>query len=112
MEQAAPSPDRGFELILMDIHMPEVDGLDATRAILKFFGDAAVGEGGRPPIIALTANAFPEDREQYLKAGLDDYLAKPFEREDLDVMLEKWTEAPFGVVKTGAHATGGGAFCA
>ncbi len=112
VESAAKASDRGFELILMDIHMPEVDGLDATRAILKFFGDAAVGEGGRPPIIALTANAFPEDREQYLNAGLDDYLAKPFEREDLDVMLEKWTEAPFGVVKTGARATGGGAFCA
>jgi len=101
-----------FELILMDIHMPEIDGLDATRAILKLYGDAPVGENGRPPIIALTANAFPEDREQYLEAGLDDYLAKPFEREDLDGLLEKWTEAPFGVVKPGAHANGGGAFCA
>ncbi|MEM8743021.1 MAG: ATP-binding protein [Pseudomonadota bacterium] len=112
VESAATSPDQGFELILMDIHMPEVDGLDATRAILKVYGDSPVGENGRPPIVALTANAFPEDREQYLNAGLDDYLAKPFEREDLDVLLEKWTQAPYGVVKSGARATGGGAFCA
>ncbi|MDA7947998.1 MAG: ATP-binding protein [Hyphomicrobiaceae bacterium] len=112
VESTAAGRDQGFELILMDIHMPEVDGLDATRAILKVYGDASVGEQGRPPIVALTANAFPEDREQYLNAGLDDYLAKPFEREDLDALLEKWTVAPYGVVKSGTRVTGGGAFCA
>lgn len=100
-----------FDLILMDIHMPEVDGLDATRQIIELYDGAAAGKG-RPPIIALTANAFPEDREQYLNAGLDDYLAKPFEREELGALLQKWTESPIGQVKQGQHAIGGGATCA
>ena len=98
----------GFDLILMDIHMPEMDGMDATREIIKLYDGAAAGSDGRPPIIALTANAFPEDREEYLEAGLDDYLAKPFEREDLDEVLDKWTIEPVGHVKNGAYANGGG----
>ncbi|MCK5090442.1 MAG: response regulator, partial [Hyphomicrobiaceae bacterium] len=76
------------------------------------YDNGPASSSGRPPIIALTANAFPEDREQYLEAGLDDYLAKPFEREDLDALLEKWTQEPVGQVKHGSHATGGGASCA
>jgi PAS domain S-box-containing protein len=111
--KAAFSSNGGsYDLVLMDIHMPEMDGLDATRIILELYDGAPAERGGRPPIIALTANAFPEDREQYLKAGLDDYLAKPFEREDLDALLEKWTIDPVGEVKNGAHASGGGASCA
>ena len=85
-----------FDLILMDIHMPDMDGIEATQAI-KAIGGAAE----RPPVIALTANAFPEDREQYLDAGLDDYLAKPFEKDELEAVLAKWTEEPIGRVKTG-----------
>lgn len=108
---AASSGDNGFALILMDIHMPEVDGIDAARQILELHGHAAPGEG-RPPIIALTANAFPEDREQYLEAGLDDYLAKPFEREELSALLQKWTEQPVGEVNPGLQAGSGGAHCA
>ncbi len=109
---AFSSEDGQFDLVLMDIHMPEMDGLDATRIILELYDGAPATNGTRPPIIALTANAFPEDREQYLKAGLDDYLAKPFEREDLDALMEKWTVEPVGQVKNGAHASGGGASCA
>lgn len=109
---AFSSADGRFDLILMDIHMPEMDGLEATRIILELYKGAPADNSGRPPIIALTANAFPEDRERYLDAGLDDYLAKPFEREDLDVLLEKWTIEPVGQVKNGAHASGGGASCA
>ena len=45
---------------------------------------------GRPPIVALTANAFAEDRDAYLQAGLDDYLAKPFEKADLAALLARW----------------------
>lgn len=101
-----------FDLILMDIHMPEMDGLDATREICELYADASPGAGRRPPIVALTANAFPEDREQYLEAGLDDYLAKPFEREELDTLLEKWTIEPIGRLKRAAQANGGGANCA
>ncbi|MEE9588251.1 MAG: ATP-binding protein [Hyphomicrobiaceae bacterium] len=109
---AFSSPNGRFDLILMDIHMPEMDGLEATRKILELYDNGPASSSGRPPIIALTANAFPEDREQYLEAGLDDYLAKPFEREDLDALLEKWTQEPVGQVKHGSHATGGGASCA
>ena len=111
--RAAFSSQQGhFDLILMDIHMPEMDGLDATREILQLYDRCAAGENGRPPIIALTANAFPEDREQYLEAGLDDYLAKPFDRDELDALLEKWTEQPIGQVKRLSKANSGGASCA
>jgi CheY-like chemotaxis protein len=89
---------------MMDIHMPGMDGLEATR-VIRTLQDA--GNGARLPIIALTANAFPEDRLQYIDAGLDDYLAKPFEREDLAAILAKWTEEPVGKVKAE-----GGANCA
>ena len=51
--------------------------------------DARPGEG-RPPIVALTANAFAEDRNAYLEAGLDDYLAKPFEKADLAALFARW----------------------
>jgi CheY-like chemotaxis protein len=99
----AEGPSGRFDLVLMDIHMPDMDGIEATRAI------RALGEGSadRLPIIALTANAFPEDRRQYLQAGLDDYLAKPFEREDIAAILVMWTEEPIGKVKME-----GGANCA
>jgi CheY-like chemotaxis protein len=112
VKAAFSSPGGRFDLILMDIHMPEMDGLEATRKILELYDNSPASSSGRPPIIALTANAFPEDREQYLEAGLDDYLAKPFEREELDALLEKWTQEPVGQVKHGTHATGGGASCA
>ncbi len=109
---AYSSADGCFDMILMDIHMPEMDGMDATREIIKLYDGASPSADGRPPIIALTANAFPEDREEYLEAGLDDYLAKPFEREEMDRLLEKWTVEPIGEVKNGSYATDGGAYCA
>jgi CheY-like chemotaxis protein len=82
--------DRPYDLVLMDAHMPVLDGLKATRAIKALYatqdGDAAVA----PPIVAVTANAFDEDRRQCLEAGMDDYLAKPFDRQALSRVLEKW----------------------
>ncbi len=74
---AAP-PERPFDVILMDVHMPDVDGLEAARRIRS--REAA---GCRVPIIALTANAFEEDRQECLASGMDDYLSKPFEPEDM-----------------------------
>jgi CheY-like chemotaxis protein len=80
----------GFDLVLMDIHMPDMDGVEAARRIRALYPqDARPGEG-RPPIVALTANAFAEDRGHYLKAGLDDYLAKPFEKSDLAELFARW----------------------
>jgi len=76
-----------FDVILMDIQMPEVDGLEATAAIR-----AHEVQGGeqRLPIIALTASALEGDRERCLAAQLDDYLAKPFTQKQLVLVLARW----------------------
>ena len=70
-----------FDLILMDVQMPEVDGLEATRRIIAEMGDA------RPRIVALTANALSEDRASTAAAGMDGYLAKPLRRDELAAAL-------------------------
>jgi PAS domain S-box-containing protein len=90
VRQRLEGSDPPFDLVFMDVHMPIVDGLEATRLIKELYAaqpDAAVRA---PPIVALTANAFEEDRRRCLDAGMDDYLAKPFDRDDLEQMLDKW----------------------
>ena len=77
-----------FDLILMDCHMPEMDGFEATREIRQ--REFAVGDGKRIPIVALTANAMAQDREECLNAGMDDHLSKPFSMQTLQDMLERW----------------------
>jgi CheY-like chemotaxis protein len=79
------TPD--FDLILMDVHMPDIDGFEAAKLIRDLYGAAS---REHPPIAALTANAFAEDRQRCLDAGLDDYLAKPFERHEIEALLDKW----------------------
>jgi CheY-like chemotaxis protein len=88
--RGALSTSGGFDLVLMDIHMPDMDGVEAARRIRALYPDDARPAEGRPPIVALTANAFAEDREVYLAAGLDDYLAKPFEKADLAALFARW----------------------
>jgi signal transduction histidine kinase/CheY-like chemotaxis protein len=73
-----------FEVILMDCRLPIIDGYEATRQIRRLPGRADV------PIIALTANALQGDRETCLSAGMNDYLAKPFKRNDLQQILQRW----------------------
>jgi len=75
-----------FDAVLMDCQMPEMDGYTATRAIRA--DEAASGR--HVPIIAMTANAMRGDRETCLKAGMDDYLAKPVKLQDLDRALKRW----------------------
>ncbi len=77
-----------YDLVLMDAHMPVLDGLEATRIIKELCAANAGLES--PPIVAVTANAFDEDRRRCMDAGMDDYLAKPFDREELHRLLEKW----------------------
>jgi CheY-like chemotaxis protein/HPt (histidine-containing phosphotransfer) domain-containing protein len=76
------------DLILMDCQMPEMDGLEATRLIRE----AELRDNGkaRIPIIAVTAYTTPGERERCLDAGMDDYLAKPFDQEELRAMLRRW----------------------
>jgi CheY-like chemotaxis protein len=76
-----------IDLIFMDVLMPEMDGIEATRRIKDMFEEAGRRQ---PPIVALTANAFSEDRQRCLDGGMDDYLAKPFERDDLELVLANW----------------------
>jgi CheY-like chemotaxis protein len=75
-----------YDLVLMDMRMPGADGPAATR-IIRATGD-------RTPIIALTANAFAEDRRACLEAGMDDHLVKPLEPDQLRAVLARWTNAP------------------
>ena len=73
-----------FDLVLMDVQMPEMSGLEAASKICELYPAAK-----RPRIIALTANAMAEDKELCLMAGMDDYLPKPIRKELLAAALEK-----------------------
>jgi PAS domain S-box-containing protein len=76
-----------FDLVLMDCHMPEMDGFECTAEIRK--REQSLG-GKAIPIVALTANAMAQDREECLNAGMDDYLSKPFSMQTLQDMLDRW----------------------
>ena len=73
-----------FDVVLMDLHMPGLDGIEAARRIR-----ALEGEGPRTPIVAVTANAFAEDRNAALAAGMDDFLVKPLDRDLLAQILSR-----------------------
>jgi signal transduction histidine kinase/DNA-binding response OmpR family regulator len=76
-----------FDLVLMDCQMPEMDGLTATQHIREFESN---GSKKRTPIVAVTANAFAEDRIACLNAGMDDYLSKPFSERQLAGIFAQW----------------------
>ncbi|MFV3304585.1 ATP-binding protein [Pseudomonas sp. NY15181] len=85
-EALAQLGDGTFDLVLMDCNMPVMDGYQATQAIRES------GRWPGLPVIALTANVLPEERERCRAAGMDDYLAKPFHRDELAATLERWVD--------------------
>jgi CheY-like chemotaxis protein len=89
-----------YDLILMDVQMPEMDGLEATRMVRLCLT-------AQPIIIAMTANAMQGDREECLQAGMDDYISKPVHIEELVILLERWAvhvkKTNEGVLKLGVN---------
>ena len=91
-----------YDLVLMDVQMPEMDGVTATQRI-----QSLPGETGRLPIIALTANAMKGDREMYLEAGMTDYVSKPIKPGELMAAIAR-SEAlgpPTGTTTSCTRAT-------
>ena len=81
------SASQRYDLILMDVLMPVMDGLQATRAIRQ------LPKGNAIPIIAMTANAFEDDRQACIAAGMEDFAAKPIDPDALFATLNKWLSA-------------------
>jgi CheY-like chemotaxis protein len=78
-----------YDVVFMDVQMPEMDGLEATRSIRK---DVSITH--RPYIIAMTAAAMQLDKEKCLEAGMDDFIAKPTRLDDLSQALQRYVPVP------------------
>lgn len=77
-----------FDLIILDIQMPDIDGIEAARRIRNLqFNETNTGT---TPLVAFSANAMQGDKERFLKSGMDDYLSKPIQIQDLEGLLERW----------------------
>jgi CheY-like chemotaxis protein len=82
-----------YDLVLMDCHMPVMDGFEATRRI-RARETSQTEAPPRLPIVALTAHMLESDRQSCLSAGMDDYLSKPYTRLQLERMLARWLPRP------------------
>ena len=87
-EVLAALADQPFDTVLMDCQMPEMDGLETVRTMRRL--EARAGRA-RTVVIAVTANGMAGDRERCLEAGMDDYLAKPYRRDQLLEVITRWT---------------------
>ena len=114
----SPVPGSGshdYELVLMDVQMPEMDGYEATKAIRNYEHNHGNGtqRKERLPIIALTAHAMKGDIEKCLSAGMDDYVSKPIDPKILFEVMARWIEngeeqeQASLIVKVGSQAAGG-----
>ncbi|MDD2987976.1 MAG: response regulator [Zoogloea sp.] len=94
---------RNYDAVLMDIHMPVMDGLEASRRI-RALGERASGERFRKlPIIAMTALAMARDEQQSLAAGMNDHITKPVSPERLQTALARWLQIPVAPATPGRH---------
>jgi CheY-like chemotaxis protein len=84
-EALTMAEEGAFDLLLLDVHMPELDGFQVVRAVR----DRERTTGGHLPIIALTARSRKEDRDRCLAAGMDDFLAKPIQADDLWAAIDR-----------------------
>ncbi len=89
LEALAALEQQPYDVVLMDVQMPELDGLDASRRICERWPSES-----RPHIIAMTANALPEDREACFAAGMNDYVAKPIRGDELAAALKRARPVP------------------
>jgi PAS domain S-box-containing protein len=101
LEAIAALERQPYDVVLMDVQMPELDGLDATRRICEQWPEET-----RPHIIAMTANALPEDREACFAAGMNDYVAKPIRAEELVAALKRARSRGNGEIELNAAALG------
>ncbi|AIB10645.1 histidine kinase [Azospirillum argentinense] len=97
VEEANPP----FDLVLMDVQMPEMDGFEATRRLRA----RPAGQG--LPIIAMTASALPSDRQRCLDGGMDDHIAKPIDVDQLFSVVTRWLGQPAGGLGAGGLGVGG-----
>ncbi|MFZ5724389.1 MAG: response regulator [Pseudomonadota bacterium] len=88
-EALAALAQRGYDAVLMDCHMPELDGFAATRELRR--RDCRRRDGGHLPVIAITAGVFAEEQQACMDSGMDDFLPKPFRRAALWSMLARWS---------------------
>lgn len=107
----ANAPERAFDIVMMDIHMPLLDGVAATLAIKQLFIHEDPAQRVAPlPIVAMTAHALAGDREHYLQSGMDDYISKPIRNDDLHALLVRCVPAKMTPTantpprRTGAHS--------
>lgn len=84
---------QSYDVVLMDVRMPNMDGIEAARRIRRMAGPVAC-----VPIIALTANATPHERSRCSEAGMNDFMSKPFRRAELQAKLARWYPRPCGEV--------------
>ena len=95
IEAVTATENKKYDMIFMDVQMPEMDGLEATRIIRERQHDKSryPNYDSRIIIVAMTASAMPGDRDKCISAGMDDYLAKPVRPEDIRSVVERWGSA-------------------
>ena len=94
VERFRSDPPGTYDLILMDIQMPVMDGYEATREIRRLGDTGERPDAAEIPIIALTANAFADDAYRAREAGMNEHVAKPLEMDRLLAVLHQWLPNP------------------